>query len=277
MNWRNVRMLDLEGNPFNCVCDLLWLRDLLLEKFRNESTFVLCAQPEKVKENKLILVSNKDLNCYLNGPVEKTILGVSVALAVILLIVFFFLLYKYHDRIKNTCKRGFRRPARKNRNTVISSGKDRGGMDTSTKTSFLSQTQYPYSDEEFAIRASLMSASPPQSASFLHTTHSLHHHPHHQQQQHPHFPGAHNSLRHGTTTLPHHLQQNHHNNSNNGYGGPPNYNDYDTPHVNLNNMNYPHFPTLHSGTPDHNMQMHYPAHPQHPPPPLVKPIPITEL
>ncbi|CAG7668634.1 unnamed protein product [Allacma fusca] len=252
VDWRNLQRLDLHGNSFHCVCELFWLRDLLLEdKFKNSSSAVICAAPPELKEKKMTLVSHKDLNCYLNGPVQKTILGISVALAVILLVVFFFLMYKYHDRIKNTCKRGFRRPARKNRNTVISSGKER--VDTATKTSFLSQTQYPYSDEEFAIRASLMSASPPQSASFLHT-HSMN-------------PHSHSSLRHGSS-----LQHPHPHHSSNSYG-PPNYNEYETPHVNLNmNMNYPHYPTLHST--DHNLQLHYP-HSQHQT--LVKPIPITEL
>lgn len=66
VSWQSLKSLHLEGNPFLCVCELFWLRDLLSdEKFKNSSSFVLCAEPGNLRDKKLTSLSSQDLNCYL--------------------------------------------------------------------------------------------------------------------------------------------------------------------------------------------------------------------
>lgn len=248
------------------------MRDLLLEdKFRNSSSFVLCAEPSELRDKKMTSLSSQDLDCYLKGPIQKTILGVSIAITVVILVIIFFLLYKYHERIKNTCKRGFRQPSRrKHRSSVISSGKE---LDTATKTSFLSsQSQYPFSDDDFQVRASLMSGSPgPGGGGY-----NMH-------------PGSHtlnpvtmNSLNYPYSSNSynshslHHPSQ-HYKSSPNNYASPNYTNEYDAP---INSINFPHIHNhnqhqQHQHLQDHNLPIHYPLH-QHQPN-AMKPIPITEL
>lgn len=250
---------------------MFWLKDVLLQtRLRNTSNFVLCAEPREVREKRLVEVSTTDLNCYLQGPVQKTILGVSIFVAVIFLIIFFFLLYKYHDKIKNTCKRGFRRPARrKNRSSVISSSAKE--LDTATKSSFLSQSAYPFSDDEFQVRTSLMSGSPgPGSGGgFMHSSHTLN--PVTMNSlNYPYGNGSHNnhSLRYPLTH--HHHLHHHHPATANKYST-PSYNEYDAP---INSVNYPQYSQ--QQTPSQiDLPIQYPLH-QHGTLPT-KPIPITEL
>jgi len=267
VSWQSLRSLRVEGNPFRCVCELFWLRDLLLEeKFKNSSSFVLCSEPKELRDKKLTSLSAQDLDCYLKGPIQKTILGVSIGLTVVILIIIFFLLYRYHERIKSTCKRGFRRPSRrKHRSSVISSGKE---LDTATKTSFLSQSPYPFSDDDFQVRASLMSGSPGPGGGggYMHPgSHTLN-------------PVTMNSLNYPYSTNSynshslHHPSQ-HYKSSPNNYASPNYTNEYDAP---INSINFPH---LHNHNQqhqqDHNLPIHYPLH-QHQPN-VMKPIPITEL
>ncbi|CAL8074681.1 unnamed protein product [Orchesella dallaii] len=269
VSWTNLHSLRLDGNPIRCTCELFWLQDVLLQnRLRNTSSFVLCAEPKEVRDKKFIEVSTNDLNCYLQGPVQKTILGISIFVAVIFLIIFFFLLYKYHDKIKNTCKRGFRRPPRrKNRSSVISSSAKE--LDTATKSSFLSQSAYPFSDDEFQVRASLMSGSPgPGSGgNFMHSTsHSLN-------------PVTMNSLNypyganssHNNHSLRYPITHHHHTSANK-YSS-PSYNEYDAP---INAVNYPQYSQ--QQTPSQiDLPIQYPLHQQHGTLPGMKPIPITEL
>lgn len=245
---------------------MFWLRDLLTnEKFKNSSSFVLCAEPSELRDKKLTSLSSQDLNCYLQGPIQKTILGVSIAVTIVVLIIIFFLLYRYHENIKNTCKRGFRRPSRRKRSSVISScGKE---LDTATKTSFLSQSPYPFSDDDFQVRASLMSGSPGPGmgnggGGYVHSSHTLN-------------PVTMNSLNYPYNTNSFnshslHHPSHHYKSTPNNYAS-PNYsnapNEYAAP---INSINYPHLHNHSQQQIDHNLPIHFALH-QH------KPIPITEL
>jgi len=168
-SWGSLHSLQLDGNPFHCTCDLLWLQELLTqEKFENTSSFVHCSEPRELEGTRLIEVTSENLQCYLQGPVEKTILGVSIAVAIILLALIFFLLYRYHDKIQNACKRCFKRPGSRGhgRSSVVSSGKD-----LATKSSFLSQGPYACPEEE--CREPFMYGHPQNGGSHLH--HDYHH------------------------------------------------------------------------------------------------------
>lgn len=253
--FQSLLTLLLDGNPFFCGCDLMWLRDLLLEdKFKNSSTFVYCGSPNQLKDKKLQTLSTTDLNCYLlQGPMKMTILAVSIAVTIIILIFIFFLSYRYHENIKNTCKRGFQRPSsRRKRRSVISSGKE---LDTATKTSFLSQSSYPFSEnEDFQVRASLMSASPGPGANggYPVTMNSLN------------YPYNTNSFNSRSLHHPvHHCMPN-------NYASPNYSNEYDAP---INSINFPHLHNHSQQQIDHNLPIHYALHHQHQP---VK-VPITEL
>ena len=239
-------------------------------RIRNTSNLVLCSEPREVRDKRFVDLTSNDLNCYLQGPVQKTILGVSIFVAVIFLVIFFFLLYKYHDKIKNTCKRGFRRPARrKNRSSVISASAKE--LDTTTKSSFLSQSAYPFSDDEFQVRTSLMSGSPgPGSGgSFLHSSHTLN--PVTMNSlNYPYGSNGHNSHNNHSLRYPMTHHHHHHTATANKYSS-PSYNEYDAP---INAVNYPQYSQQH--TPSQiDLPIQYPLH-QHGTLPT-KPIPITEL
>jgi len=237
----------------------------------------MCTDPSELRGKPLVSLSSQDLNCYLQGPIQKTILGVTIACTIVVLVVVFFLLYRYHERIKNTCKRGFRRsPRSKRRSSVISSyGKE---LDTATKTSFLSPCPYP--DDDFQVRASLMNGSSPGPGGggnngYMHhgTSHTL------------------NPVTMSTLNYPYssinsfsvHHPNHHYKSMPNNYsagGNFPSSNEYDAP---INAINYPHLHNNHNTLReqshhqqiDHNLPIHYPLH--HHQPNLVKPIPITEL
>lgn len=270
VSWTSLKSLRLDGNPIHCVCEMFWLKDVLEQtRLKNTTSLVLCAEPREVRDRKVVEISSNDLNCYLQGPVQKTILGVSIFLAVIFLAIFFFLLYKYHDKIKNTCKRGFRRPSRrKNRSSVISSTAKE--LDTATKSSFLSHSAYPFSDDEFQVRTSLMNGSPgPGSGgAYLHSaSHTLN-------------PVTMNSLNypygsnssHNNHSLRFPIQHRNHAPSANTYSS-PSFNEYDAP---INAVNYPHQFSQHHTPSQIDLPIQYPLH-QHGTLPGAKPIPITEL
>lgn len=270
-SWTSLHNFHMDGNPIHCVCEMFWLKDILSQpRLRNTSSLVLCAEPREVRDRKVTEISTHDLNCYLNGPMQKTILGISIFLAVIFLIIFFFLLYKYHDKIKNTCKRGFRRPSRrKNRSSVISSSAKE--LDTATKSSFLSQSAYPFSDDEFQVRTSLMSGSPgPASGGYMHSaSHTLNpvtmnslNYPYGSS-------GSHNN--HHSLRFP--ITHRHQLASANTYSS-PSYNEYDAP---INAVNYPHQFSQQQTPSQIDLPIQYPLHSQHGTLTGVKPIPITEL
>lgn len=245
------------------------------------------------------------MNCYFNDFSQKTILGLCIGVAILILAIFFFLMYRYHDNIKNTCKRKcFRRggrSARKNRCATSSTVKASELDNTNTKTSFLSHSSaYPYSDDEFAVRTSLMSSPipvinsgpPPGSYATHHPTHSYPHmmHP----QQHRNSLSGYNGNGGGYNNI-HSLGHHHHpHNYPTHSTASPYPNEYES--VPINSLGL--YPTTHhpqhrnypggGGGPltslsrngqdfnnHHNtlqQPMHYNSHQQ-----VVKPIPITEL
>lgn len=289
-SWQSLRLLRLEGNPFHCSCDLLWLRDLLsLSKFKNSSFLVLCDEPREVHEKRISSLSEKDLDCYLNGPMQKILLGVSIGVVVIFLAIFFFLLYRFHDKIKNAWKRNcFRRgrnggPRKSQRGNTPSTVKA-SELDSSTKTSFLSQSAYPYSDEEYALRTSLMSPTP-------HTSEGNHQGPYATHSLNPNSLSLHRQIQHHNYPI-HSLSHPHYHYQNrelpyvhghpNGTLPVPRYADaeYETPVLGIGGF-YPSQQHSHhytdpangmNGHSGHNPNVHYNSHQQ-----IVKPVPVTEL
>lgn len=100
--WPTLRTFDVSGNPIECECTLLWLRDLLQQR---NTTHVLCSSPPFLKDKPLRHLSSEDLGCSTYVSTHQTIIGAICGVVVALIALLLILLYRYrhkiHDMFKN--------------------------------------------------------------------------------------------------------------------------------------------------------------------------------
>ena len=90
--WSQLDMVDLSGNPFNCECDILWLRSALLSD-------VVCASPLAVSNRTLHTLSDDQLGCPTALNSNSVLIAVSATGGVLLFILTLtFLLWRFRRR-----------------------------------------------------------------------------------------------------------------------------------------------------------------------------------
>ena len=95
--WSQLDMVDLSGNPFNCECDILWLRSALLSD-------VVCASPLAVSNRTLHTLSDDQLGCPTALNSNSVLIAVS-ATGGVLLFILTFLLWRFRRRIRHWCSK----------------------------------------------------------------------------------------------------------------------------------------------------------------------------
>ena len=91
--WSQLDMVDLSGNPFNCECDILWLRSALLSD-------VVCASPLAVSNRTLHTLSDDQLGCPTALNSNSVLIAVSATGGVLLFILTLtFLLWRFRQNL----------------------------------------------------------------------------------------------------------------------------------------------------------------------------------
>ena len=107
-NWKNLKEINLEGNPFNCGCDLLWflqwIRQTSIEiSFLNDTYF--CGSPEAYRNTKLLDVNVQTLQRICSPlPIIIYISAASVATLIIILLTV-VIIYRFQWYLKWYCYR----------------------------------------------------------------------------------------------------------------------------------------------------------------------------
>ena len=107
-NWKILKEINLEGNPFNCGCDLLWflqwIRQTSIEiNFLNDTYF--CGSPEAYRNMKLLDVNMQTLQRICSPlPIIIYISAASVATLLIILLTF-AVIYRFQWYLKWYCYR----------------------------------------------------------------------------------------------------------------------------------------------------------------------------
>uniref|UniRef100_A0A1B6EGN5 LRRCT domain-containing protein n=2 Tax=Clastoptera arizonana TaxID=38151 RepID=A0A1B6EGN5_9HEMI len=99
--WPELRKLDLSDNPIDCACNLLWLKELLLQR---NTSHILCASPAPLKNRSLKVLSPDDLGCSLHDTQKQAIIGAICATAVFLAALIGLMLYRYRQAMHNVFK-----------------------------------------------------------------------------------------------------------------------------------------------------------------------------
>ncbi|XP_065073619.1 chondroadherin-like protein [Ochlerotatus camptorhynchus] len=108
-SWNELVDLDLTENPIVCDCRILWLRNVLVNKSNSSQnkTPVICASPDRLREQALQALSPELLGCSHTDPTQQAIIcGVLVAVAA-LITTLVLVIYKCRRRIREVVKGGW--------------------------------------------------------------------------------------------------------------------------------------------------------------------------
>lgn len=76
--WNELVLLDLSENPIICDCRMLWLRNILVNKINNSSQTpqnpIVCAAPERLREEQLQLLTADILGCSHTDPRKQAMI-----------------------------------------------------------------------------------------------------------------------------------------------------------------------------------------------------------
>lgn len=103
--WGDLHTFDLSDNPIICDCRVMWLRNLLV--IRNTSQTqetVLCAAPERLREEPLRALSPELLGCAHSDSKRQAMIGVILVGSAAFLTALLLLSYKCRRRIREILK-----------------------------------------------------------------------------------------------------------------------------------------------------------------------------
>ncbi|XP_031335248.1 vasorin-like isoform X2 [Photinus pyralis] len=91
--FKKVKFVDLQHNPWDCKCEILWLQQLNGSLHRYDN--IRCLTPRNLRTKKIMSLSDKDMpdcfNSYAN--VQKTLIGIFSILVALLCLLILYLLY----------------------------------------------------------------------------------------------------------------------------------------------------------------------------------------
>ncbi|XP_053688100.1 insulin-like growth factor-binding protein complex acid labile subunit [Sabethes cyaneus] len=108
-SWNELVDLDLSENPIVCDCRILWLRNLLVNKSNSSQNQipVICASPERLREQVLQALSPDLLGCSHADPRQQAIIGVVLVAAAAIVTALALVIYKCRRRIRELVKGGW--------------------------------------------------------------------------------------------------------------------------------------------------------------------------
>lgn len=99
--WKQIEVLDIAYNPFDCSCELYWFRKWLntnSHKMKNYPKMYFCKSPSKYKERRLISYDPSYRECH---PLPTlTIVLIVIACVVVTLVTVVAIVYKHRWHIK---------------------------------------------------------------------------------------------------------------------------------------------------------------------------------
>lgn len=103
--WHNLETLDLTENPIVCDCRLAWLRNLLASRNITQTLeHVLCAAPERLREEPLKILSLELLGCSHMDSQRQAMVGVILVGIAALTTTLLLISYKCRRQIRELIK-----------------------------------------------------------------------------------------------------------------------------------------------------------------------------
>lgn len=103
--WYNLETLDLTENPLVCDCRLAWLRNLLASRNISQTLeHVLCAAPERLREEPLKILSLEILGCSHMDSRKQAMVGVILVGVAALTTALLLISYKCRRQIREMIK-----------------------------------------------------------------------------------------------------------------------------------------------------------------------------
>jgi len=99
MLWKNLTVLDLAFNPFDCTCELEWFRNFIKRNMSRILSFpnhYYCKSPTEWKDRRLVYYKPSHLECHHLGPVETSLIVVGSIVIVVIVIAVMLHRYKWH-------------------------------------------------------------------------------------------------------------------------------------------------------------------------------------
>ncbi|XP_055631493.1 insulin-like growth factor-binding protein complex acid labile subunit [Toxorhynchites rutilus septentrionalis] len=108
-SWNELVDLDLSENPMVCDCRILWLRNMLVNKSNtSQNQFpVVCASPDRLREQTLQALSPELLGCSHTDPREQAIICAVLVAAAAVITTLALVIYKCRRRIREVVKGGW--------------------------------------------------------------------------------------------------------------------------------------------------------------------------
>lgn len=106
--WNELHTFDLSENPIHCDCRVLWLRNLLITKNLSQtSETVLCASPERLREEPLRILSSDLLGCAHTDSRRQALIGAFVVATAATITALALVIYRCRRRIREILKGGW--------------------------------------------------------------------------------------------------------------------------------------------------------------------------
>lgn len=134
--WADLEILDLSENPIRCDCHMMWLRNLLVAKnTSSQHAPVLCASPERLREEQLKMLTPELLGCSYSDSKRQAMIGALLVGSAAIVTALALILYKCRRRIREILKGGWGSNALRR--------KEKEYQKTFSDEEYVSRYQYP--------------------------------------------------------------------------------------------------------------------------------------
>lgn len=105
--WAELQTLDMSENPLHCDCHVLWLRNILVknnETGNDALSKILCASPERLREESLKILTPELLGCNFTDPRKQALIGALLVGTAATLTAVVLILYRCRHKIREFFK-----------------------------------------------------------------------------------------------------------------------------------------------------------------------------